>query len=80
MNDIDEEIRLLNEIIETATSHGAGIGGEFDSGKELKEIMEAYLAYRGLSDEYVVDNPDWVKSTLGYNGFKIDTYLCFRKI
>lgn len=80
MNNIDIEIETLNKIIEKAIEHGAGMGGGFDSGEELKDLMEKYLDEKGLKDKYCIDNPDWIKSRPGYNGIELDTYLCFKKI
>lgn len=76
MNEID----ILNKIIETAISHGAGMGGGFDEGEKLKQWMENYLILRGLKDIYYVDNPDWIKQRQGYSGLDLGTYLCFRKM
>lgn len=56
VNYINKEIELINKVIKDAIIHGGDAGGAYcQYGGKLKESIEKWLEYRGLTDRYAVE-------------------------
>lgn len=52
---IEDEIKIVNEIINCAVDHGGDNGGAyFSCGEWLCEAIEEWLTFRNLQDRYIV--------------------------
>lgn len=53
---MENEIKIINNIIAQAVIHGADSGGSYESnGKRLTESIEQWLELKEISDKYEVD-------------------------
>ena len=53
---MENEIKIINDIIAMAVVHGADAGGSYESnGKRLTESIEQWLELKQISDKYEVD-------------------------